>query len=186
MFLRVPHFIEFILFQKCVRVSSLILIFRCIGKPIKWFKHACSNYTFHTRSPHLNWEKSRQFCKTGLGDLVSIESEAEWTFLKNTILTLTMADEYFIGLKRDQQSGKWKWLSNKSTLQASLPWATMEPQGDGNCTVMYKDYRRDYGKYNDLDCTAEKGRSGYICELPVDGCDQEGTSNESNSERHHS
>ena len=117
---------------------------------------------------------------------MSIESEAEWTFLKNTILTLAMADEYFIGLKRDQQSGKWKWLSNKSTLQASLPWATMEPQGDGNCTVMYKDYRRDYGKYNDLDCTGVIGRSGYICELPVDGCDQEGTSNESNSERHHS
>ena len=97
-----------------------------------------------------------------------------------------MADEYFIGLKRDQQSGKWKWLSNRSTLQASLPWATMEPQSDGNCTVMYKDYRRDYGKYNDLDCTGVKGSSGYICELPVDGCDQEGMSNESNSKRHHS
>ena len=94
-----------------------------------------------------------------------------------------MADEYFIGLKRDQQSGKWKWLSNSSILLAmSLPWATMEPQGDGNCAVMYKDYRRDYGKYNDLPCIGVKGSSGYICELPVDGCDQEGMSNDSNSE----
>ena len=97
-----------------------------------------------------------------------------------------MADEYFIGLKRDQQSGEWKWLSNKSTPRVSLPWATMEPQGDGNCTVMYKDYWRDYGKYNDLDCTGEKGSSGYICELPFHNCNEEGMSNESNRERHHS
>ena len=140
----------FIQKYECICLSSFfffVLIFCCLGKLIKWIKHGCSNYTFHAKSPHLNWEKSRQVCKTGLGDLVSIESEAEWIFLKNTILNLTMADEYFIGLKKDQQSGKWKWLSNSSILLAmSLPWATMEPQGDGNCAVMYKDYRRDYGK----------------------------------------
>ena len=132
------------------------------------------------KSSRPNWEKSRQFCKkTKLGDLVSIESDAEWIFLKNTILKLTIADEYFIGLKKDELSGEWRWLSNKSTMSTSqkvLPWATGEPNGEGKCAIMYKDYRRCYGKYTDLACTAVPQRSGYICELPVDGCNQEGMS----------
>ena len=155
---------------------SLFVIFCYIGETYKWIKSGCSNYTFHGNSPPLVWEQSRKLCKkTGLGDLVSIESEAEWTFLKNTILNLTMADEYFIGLRKDGRSGQWGWLSNKSTSQTVLPWAKFEPSGDGNCAAMYKDYRGDYGKYNDLGCSTHAGR-GYICEFPVDRCKQEGKS----------
>jgi hypothetical protein len=57
----------------------------------------------------------------------------------------------------------------------TLRWATGEPNGDGNCAVMYKDYRREYGKYDDLHCR-DTTRSGYICERPVDSCGQEGMS----------
>ena len=85
---------------------------------------------------------------------------------------MTTADEYFIGLRKD---GQWKWLSNNRTSLTGLPWATWEPNGDGNCATMYKDYRGDYGKYNDLDCTTQQ-RRGFICEFPVDRCNQEGTS----------
>ena len=112
---------------------------------------------------------------TGLGDLVSIESEAEWKFLNNTISKLTMADEYFIGLRKDNQPGLWRWLSNKVANGTDLPWATGEPNGDGKCADMYKNYEGNYGKYNDLDCTTV-ARSGFICELPIDGCNQKGKS----------
>ena len=95
--------------------------------------------------------------------------------MKNTILKLAIADEYFIGLRRDDSNRPWRWLSNKSTSKKYLPWATGEPRDDGNCANMYKDYRKDYGKYNDLKC-AEKPKPGYICEFPVDGCNQEGKS----------
>ena len=156
--------------------SSLFVIFCYIGETFKWIKGGCSNYTFHGNSPPLLWEQSRVLCKkTGLGDLVSIESKKEWTFLKNTILNLTMADEYFIGLRKDGRSGQWGWLSNKNTSQTGLPWAIGEPNGDGNCATMYKNYRGDHGKYNDLGCTTHRG-PGYICEFPVDGCNQEGKS----------
>ena len=158
--------------------SSLFVIFCYIGETFKWFKGGCSNYTIHENNPRLNWEQSRQLCKkTGLGDLVSIESDAEWIFLKNTILKLTISDEYFIGLRRDAYE-TWKWLSSKSGSQKNLPWATSEPNGDGNCATMYKDYQGDYGKYNDLGCTTHP-RSGYICEFPVHGCNQEGKSSTS-------
>ena len=136
--------------------SSLSVIFCYIGETFKWIKGGCSNYTFHGNSPPLLWEQSRVLCKkTGLGDLVSIESKKEWTFLKNTILNLTMADEYFIGLRKDGRSGQWGWLSNKNTSQTGLPCAKWEPSGDGTRATMYKDYRRGYGKYNDLGCTTK-------------------------------
>ena len=157
-------------------LASLFVIFCYIGETFKWFKGGCSNYTFHAKSPGLNWEQSRQFCtKTGLGYLVSIESEAEWIFLKNTILNLTIATEYFIGLRKDDRSGQWRWLSGKNKSQTPLPWAKGEPNRDGKCATMYKNYRSDYGMYNDLHCTLQQ-RSGYICEFPVNGCNQEGKS----------
>ena len=155
--------------------SSLFVIFCYIGETFKWFKGGCSNYTIHKDSARLNWEQSRQSCKeTGLGDLVSIESHAEWMFLKNAILKLEIS-EYFIGLKRDERDRPWKWLTNKSASQKDLPWATGEPSGDGNCATMYKDYLRNYGKYNDFSCTIPE-TYGYICEIPVHGCNQEGKS----------
>ena len=113
--------------------------------------------------------------KTGLGDLVSIESEKEWNFLNNTISKLTTADEYFIGLRKDDQSGQWRWSSKKSTNQTRLPWALGEPSGDGKCAAMYKDYAKQYGKYSDLDCT-NAARPGFICEFTVDHCNQESKS----------
>ena len=119
---------------------------------------------------------SRQLCnKTGLGDLVSIESKEEWIFLKNTTLKLAIADEYFIGLRKDDRSGQWRWLSNNRPSQKALPWATGQPSGDGNCTIMYKDFAGYYGKYNDLPCK-DQVKPGYICEFPVAGCNQDGKS----------
>ena len=93
-----------------------------------------------------------------------------------------MADEYIIGLRKDGQSGQWRWLRNKSTNQTGLPWATGKPGGDGKCAAMYNDYAKEYGKYNDLDCT-KAVRLGFICELPVDRCNQESKSCTFNSYR---
>ena len=86
--------------------------------------------------------------------------------------------EYFIGLKKER-SGEWRWISDHSEVNATrgkFPWAQDEPSGDlnGNCAVMYKDYRYDYGLFNDLSCTKQKQITGYICESSVDRNDQEG------------
>ena len=73
--------------------------------------------------------------------------------------------EYFIGLKKDIKSKEWRWISDNSTVNATtgeFPWATNQPDGDGDCTVMYKDYLQDRGKLNDLPCSAKK--RGHICE----------------------
>ena len=120
----------------------------------------------------MNWRNSRQLCQeTERADLVSMESDAEWTFLKITILNLTK-HEYFIGLKKGVQSREWRWLSNASAMNASQKrWGRGEPSDNGNCAVMVRDYLRQYGKYNDLNCLKHL-RSGYICERPVDSCNK--------------
>lgn len=108
--------------------------------------------------------------------LVSIESEQEWKFLKNTIQNMT-TEEYFIGLKKE--SKEWRWISNSSKLyankgQGEFHWAKGEPNGDGNCSVMYKNYNRNFGRYNDLPCSLSLN-NGYICESSADSSGEEGT-----------
>jgi len=139
----------------------------------KCFKDGCSSYTFNVISSLVNWKKSRKLCQeTARGELVSMESDEEWTFLNITILNLTKAGEYFIGLKKGEQPREWRWLSNKSAMNTSQKrWAIGEPTGDGNCVVMLRNYSRQYGKYNDLNCLTSY-RSGYICERPVHSCNK--------------
>ena len=85
--------------------------------------------------------------------------------------------EYLIGL--EYTSRAWRWISDNSKVndtKGEFPWAKDEPNGDNeNCAVMYKDYRDDYGLFNDLSCTV-KQKHGYICESPVNSNDQEGMS----------
>jgi len=84
--------------------------------------------------------------------------------------------EYFIGLRKDSDYGEWRWISDNSTVNATrgkFPWATNEPNGDGNCAVMYKNYNENYGTFNDLHCRYRLV-AGYICESPAVSSGQEG------------
>ena len=150
-----------------------------LGRTSRTFVFGNSSYTFYEDSVARHWTESRTRCKDTGSDLVSIESKKEWKFLKNTIQRMETI-EYYIGLKKDSKSGEWKWISDNSTVNANrgrFPWARDQPDGDlgdGNCAVMYKDYRKDYGLFNDLPCDQQQMYSGYICESPTKSTDQEG------------
>ena len=82
------------------------------------------------------------------------------------------AVKYYIGLTKDKRTGQWSWLSNGKAVNAStgkFPWAKGEPgSGDGaNCATMYKDYRSDYGLFDDLKCFSSQSDAGYIGEMAV-------------------
>ena len=166
-------------------MSVMFLISIRLGKAIR--RLGASNYTFYaTKSgPGSNWVESRRSCKETGSDLVSIESLEEWKFLKKTIETMG-TEEYFIGLRKDGYSGEWRWLSDNSTVnktKGTFPWAKGEPSGDGYCAVIYRDYRNDYGKYNDLNCTTKKRKPGFICESQSEGNGKEGMSHKLNTFR---
>ena len=131
-----------------------------------------SSYIFYrSNGSSYDWDGSKKICNEQSGySLVSIESREEWDFL-NQIIQKENTTEYFIGLKKDT-SGVWRWLSDNSTVDASVkggwPWATGEPSDDHfteNCAQMYGDYLNKYGLYNDVSCTSCLSRAGFICEF---------------------
>ena len=134
----------------------------------------CSNYTFHENSAEArSWETSRLLCQNSSeGDLVSIEEEEERNFVKNIIKKLPVI-KYFIGLKKE--NGKWKWLSNQTTVDSSQgksPWAPGQPSGtpyrnEMNCATIYGNYRSYFGWFDDLPCRGLLRDSGHICERAV-------------------
>ena len=133
-----------------------------------------SSYIFYRSNGNwYNWETSKTICEQSGYNLVSIESREEWNFLKQTIQKENTT-EYFIGLRKDTSTKVWRWLSDSSTVNASSeghwPWARGEPNGnDENCAQMYRDYDKNYGRYNDLPCNLRKDKVGFICELTGGG-----------------
>ena len=135
----------------------------------------CSYYTFHKNSNEgRSWETSRLLCQNSSeGDLVSIEAEEERNFIKKFIKNLT-AENYFIGLKKD--NGKWKWLSNQAIVDSSFgksPWAPGQPSGTSirnrkaNCATIFGKYRSYLGRFDDMSCRRKEKGAGYICERAV-------------------
>ena len=141
--------------------------------PVKNFSG--STYIFYRSNGNgYYWERSKTICNKRSGyNLVSIESREEWDFLSQTIQKMKTT-EYFIGLWKDTSTGVWRWLSDNSTVDASnkglWPWARGEPTGkDENCAQMYRDYLKDFGRYNDVSCTSSLSRAGFICEFKGGG-----------------
>ncbi|XP_067041240.1 C-type lectin domain family 4 member D-like [Acropora muricata] len=137
-----------------------------------------SHYTFHENSTEgRDWEESRWLCQNSSeGDLVSIEEEKEQIFVES-IIKNRKAVKYFIGLKKEQLSGKWRWLANGKPVDASRgshPWAPGEPSGGSHekCTIIYGNYRTYLGQFDDLPCRQRGKYAGYICERAV-SCTQD-------------
>ena len=133
----------------------------------------CSNYTFHEDSTEAqSWETTRLLCQSSsAGDLVAIEEEEERNFIKNIIKKLPVI-KYFIGLKKE--NGKWKWLSNQTTVDSSQgksPWAPGQPSGRRdlkmNCATIYGKYFSYFGRFDDIACSRRVRDSGHICERAV-------------------
>ena len=103
---------------------------------------------------------------------MSIEEEEERNFVKDIVKKLPVI-KYFIGLKKD--NGKWKWLSNQTTVDPSegkSPWAPGQPSGTSkeekaNCAIIYGKYSSYLGRFDDDQCRERRNNAGYICEKAV-------------------
>ena len=108
-----------------------------------------------------SWDENQKNCKASGGDLVSLETEAEWQFVNSKIQNIALqgANEWHIGLKKQ---GDWKWVNgNPMTIEK---WQRSQPSGDGNVAVMSKDYPPgSQGLFNDLNAQMPRP---FICEIP--------------------
>ncbi|XP_058940210.2 uncharacterized protein [Pocillopora verrucosa] len=116
-----------------------------------------------------SWDENQKNCKASGGDLVSLETEAEWQFVNSKIQNITLqgANEWHIGLKKQ---GDWKWVNgNPMTIEK---WQRSQPSGDGNVAVMSKDYPPgSQGLFNDLNAQMPRP---FICEIPKGASPQPG------------
>ncbi len=99
-------------------------------------------------------------------ELVSINSEAEQTFVRTAALAISM-NEWWIGLYRTSGgSPMWTWEDGTAapqTSDAAAPpynnWADVEPDGSGNCARMLTS-----GEWGDRNCN---DNLRYVCEGPI-------------------
>ena len=122
-------------------------------------------YNFYNENI-TTWTDSEKQCRKNGGQLVTLETERKWKFVKEEIQNLSNSahNEWFIGLKTGYRKGEdWQWITGQ---QLTNPhWQNHEPSGDGQCAVIAKEYPPGtYGKYNDLSCLASKA---FICEFEV-------------------
>ena len=114
----------------------------------------------------ISWEESKNLCEQNGSKLVSMELRAELNFLLAQSKALDTT-EYYIGLRNNSQ--KWMWVSDNSTFEVTkvgqFPWASSEPNGNGNCVKMW---RQETGRwtylYDDVKCRVRTSNIGYICE----------------------
>ena len=78
------------------------------------------------------WTANRETCQGKGGDLVSIETEAEWSFLNDELQKrcIGQPNEWHIGLNK--VGGVWKWVNNSPLTIEKWQTTHGEPSGDGN------------------------------------------------------
>ena len=120
-------------------------------------------------------------CNLSGSDLVSIEDFKEWEFLTKAMQRFNSI-KYFIGLRNNNRTGQWTWLSNGKPLTAPIgefQWAFGEPSYWGEihnyCATIYSYYRYYFGRFDDLKCNQLSNHAGYICEKAVPCEDHKGT-----------
>ena len=89
----------------------------------------------------------------------------ELSFLES-INTKSDTTEYYIGLKK--VNGKFRWISDNSTLQETetgkYPWHGGQPSKDGKCVKIWRNLGQNYS-FDDVKC--DDNSLGYICESSV-------------------
>ena len=119
-----------------------------------------------------NWTTDRGICQSQGGDLVSIETEEEWNFIRDEIQNrITMSnrsracnhhpryDKWYIGLEKKGEN--WTWVSGK--LVNMSKWAG-EPKCEGSVAHICKQTMKGN---QSLFCGIHGSEKlAYICEIP--------------------
>jgi len=71
----------------------------------------CSCYTFYDNTTNRDYSVSTRDCRAKEGQLVSLETLEEWTFIKTQLQTRS-TNQWWIGLSRE--NGVWQWVSGQN------------------------------------------------------------------------
>ncbi|XP_038058458.1 perlucin-like protein [Patiria miniata] len=128
--------------------------------PLNWEKFGSSCYFFNTHK--TSWDCANTICKQVGGDLASIESAEENTFILDIINKEGGCDNgmVWIGLNDKETEGTFIWTSSNKPITFN-GWNGGEPNGSGNENCV--EIKLSAGVWNDLSCNQP---CCYICEKP--------------------
>ena len=114
-----------------------------------------SCYTFHTSG--TSWTANRETCKNSGGDLISIETQGEWSYISSGLRLYSNKNStgWHVGL--EQNNGQWIWINGKPFEIGH--WGAHEPSGDGPYAIM-----DTKGKLFDV---SDSDNNGFVCEKPL-------------------
>ncbi|XP_065651893.1 von Willebrand factor D and EGF domain-containing protein isoform X3 [Hydra vulgaris] len=123
-------------------------------------KHCYLFYYINQASQAQNWSNALLSCQRYGGNLLSIEDQAENTFIKNQLKSRYRS--YWIGLNDIKIEGTFVWSDGSSPKISN--WKANEPNslGDEDCVEINSD------GWNDLPC--QTLLNGFICKISRDPC----------------
>ncbi|XP_060915399.1 hepatic lectin-like [Labrus mixtus] len=138
-----------------------------------WERHGEKCYSFSTTKS--TWNKSRDECSGGRGDLVKINSTEQQTFLDMRLRDkMTDAeDKFWIGLTDSESEGTWLWADGSPLNPSLVFWSNDEPDNwdgdnpDGEDCVRMGERRGTVEHKSWFDKACEIPHK-YICEKPAE------------------
>ncbi|KAG7241342.1 hypothetical protein INR49_025727, partial [Caranx melampygus] len=114
-------------------------------------------YKFHGRyykyiPAHQTWADAELHCVSEGGNLVSIHSEDEDSFVQSFIKYFDPAQGYtWIGLSDTQKEGSWMWSDGSAAKFFS--WSVQQPDNAGNTEDCVQTNAGSNLKWNDIECS---------------------------------
>ena len=130
----------------------------------------CPNITFKNSWYIISvdgesWYWGRHTCSSLGGDLVSFETQEEWSLINDEIQrrnTTNYENKWRIGLKK--RARNWTWVSGRPLTISK--WGQGEPSGEHDAAFMYKRFRNgEQGVFGSDNGTSGKKQHAYICEI---------------------
>lgn len=142
----------------CVAAEAVEIKNNSIGEKAMIY----NGHTYVRYDDILTWEEARDFCKKRLGNLVTINSQAEQKVIEEFIQD-GKRDAYNIGINDVENEGTFVWVNGEKVTYTN--WEATEPNNYGG-NEDYGQIKRVNGKWNDN--SLGNLCYGFILEIPFD------------------
>ncbi|XP_071157457.1 macrophage mannose receptor 1-like [Mytilus edulis] len=122
-----------------------------------WEERPLSQYCYSFHQDQLSWLDAREVCKNMGGDLASVHSDDEETYIKAKISPFNCI-AVWLGGNDNHQEGGWQWSDGSPFNKVNwVPGAPSDKTHRENCINVYVSLKNGW---NDWICNA---RNGFVC-----------------------
>jgi Lectin C-type domain/FG-GAP-like repeat/RTX calcium-binding nonapeptide repeat (4 copies) len=108
-------------------------------------KNSANGHYYLVSSTAMTWEQAQAWARKNGGDLVTVNNEAEQTWLRSSF---DSTNDYWLGLNDAAQEGQWVWSSGE--VSSYTKWAANEPNNAGTGEDYAHLAQGAQGQWNDI------------------------------------